>query len=311
MLLHTNNTTNTSIINSSPYSLVSKIGAYKAFSEISPLVQFTNFTCNQAILEALDGFDGIHIVDFDIGYGGQWASLIHELASRGRGVTLLKITAVVSPSTHDQIELDLARENLIQFAGEINLEFEFEVMGIDSLSSSSWSPSFLASRNEAVAVNLPFGSFMNHQLSTPLVLHRIKQLSPRIVVSVNEGCHRTDLSFSGRVIHTVQSYSSLLESLDAVGMNTDALQKIERFLIQPGIQKSIMGHFHTEEPQDWRSAFLSSGFTPETFSNITESQAECVLKRTPVRGFHLEKDQSSLVLCWQKMELISASAWRC
>ncbi|XP_075488934.1 scarecrow-like protein 6 [Primulina tabacum] len=311
MLLHTNNTTNTSIINSSPYSLVSKIGAYKAFSEISPLVQFTNFTCNQAILEALDGFDGIHIVDFDIGYGGQWASLIHELASRGRGVTLLKITAVVSPLTYDQIELGLARENLIQFAGEINLEFEFEVMSIDSLNSSSWSPSFLASGNKAVAVNLPFGSFMNHQLSAPSVLHRVKQLSPRIVVSVNEGCDRTDLSFSGRVIHTVQSYSSLLESLDAVSMNTDALQKIERFLIQPGIQKSIMGHFHTEKLQNWRSAFLSSGFTPATFSNINESQAECVLKRTPVRGFHLEKVQSSLVLCWQKMELISASAWRC
>ncbi|XP_073029032.1 scarecrow-like protein 6 [Primulina eburnea] len=309
MLLHTNNNSNTSTFNSSPYSLVFKIGAYKAFSEISPLVQFTNFTSNQAILEAMDGFDRIHIVDFDIGYGGQWASLIHELASRG--ITLLKITAVVSPSTHDQIELGLARENLIQFAGEINLEFDFEVMSVDSLNSSSWSPSFLTSGNEAVAVNLPFGSFMNHQLSIPLVLHRVKQLSPRIVASVNKGCYITDLSFPGRVIHSVQLYSSLLESLDAVSMNTDTLQKIERFWIQPEIQKSIMGHFRTEKPQHWRSAFLSSGFTPVTFSNITESQAEWVVKRTPVRGFHLEKDQFSIALCWQKMELISASAWRC
>lgn len=311
MLLHSNNYNNTSTFNSSPYNLVFKIGAYKAFSEISPLVQFTNFTSNQAILEALDGFDRIHIVDFDIGYGGQWASLIHELASRGTGVTLLKITAVVYPSTHDQIELGLARENLIQFAGEINLEFDFEVVSVDSLNSSSWSPSFLTSGNEAVAVNLPFGSFMNHQLSVPLVLHRVKQLSPRIVASVNEGCDRTDLSFSGRVIHSVQSYSSLLESLDAVGMNTDTLQKIERFWIQPEIQKSIIGHFRTEKQQHWRSAFLSSGFTPATFSNITESQAEWVVKRTLVRGFHLEKDQSCLALCWQKTELISASAWRC
>ncbi|XP_073126583.1 scarecrow-like protein 6 [Henckelia pumila] len=311
MLLHTNNNINMSTFNSSPYSLVFKIGAYKAFSEISPLVQFTNFTSNQAILEALDGFDRIHIVDFDIGYGGQWASLMHELAFKGTGLTLLKITAVVSPSTHDQIELGLARDNLIQFAGEINLEFEFEVMSVDSLNSSSWSPSFLTSGNEAVAVNLPFGSFMNHQLSIPLVLHRVKQLSPRIVASVNEGCDRTDLSFPGRVIHSVRSNSSLLESLDAVSMNTDTLQKIERFWIQPGIQKSIMGHFRAEKPQHWRNAFVSSGFTPATFSNITESQAEWVVKRTPVRGFHLEKDQSSLVLCWQKMELISASAWRC
>ncbi|KAA8538902.1 hypothetical protein F0562_025594 [Nyssa sinensis] len=28
-------------------------------------------------------------------------------------------------------------------------------------------------------------------------------------------------------------------------------------------------------------------------------------------GFHVEKRQSSLVLCWQRKELILASAWRC
>ncbi|KAA8517793.1 hypothetical protein F0562_015246 [Nyssa sinensis] len=32
------------------------------------------------------------------------------------------------------------------------------------------------------------------------------------------------------------------------------------------------------------------------------------MKRTPVRGFHVEKRQSSLVLCWQHKELILASA---
>ncbi|MFS7971781.1 putative transcription factor GRAS family [Helianthus anomalus] len=47
----------------SPFSLIFKIGAYKPFSEVSPLVQFTNFTCNQALLEVLDGFDQVHIVD--------------------------------------------------------------------------------------------------------------------------------------------------------------------------------------------------------------------------------------------------------
>ncbi|XP_022031561.1 scarecrow-like protein 6 [Helianthus annuus] len=47
----------------SPFSLIFKIGAYKSFSEVSPLVQFTNFTCNQALLEVLDGFDQVHIVD--------------------------------------------------------------------------------------------------------------------------------------------------------------------------------------------------------------------------------------------------------
>ncbi|KAL1543387.1 scarecrow-like protein 6 [Salvia divinorum] len=311
MLLHSNcNDVNNS--SSTPFNLVFKIGAYKSFSEISPLVQFANFTCNQAILEALQGFDTIHIVDFDIGYGGQWASLMQELALHGGGAPSLKITALASTSTHDQLELSLTRENLIQFASEINIAFEFEAISIDSLNSAAWSLPFRVQENEAVAVNLPVGSLANHQFSVPLIMRFVKQLSPRIVVSVDRGCDRTDLPFANHIVHALQSYSNLLESLDAANVNMDALQKIERFLLQPAIEKIVMGRLRSpEKTQHWRSLFLSSGFSPITFSNFTESQAECVIKRTPIRGFQVEKRQSSLVLCWQRKELISAMAWRC
>ncbi|KAM7512117.1 hypothetical protein LguiB_010992 [Lonicera macranthoides] len=295
----------------SPFSLIFKIGAYKSFSEISPLVQFANFTCNQALLEALDGFDRIHIVDFDIGYGGQWASLMQELALRCGGAPAVKITAFVSPSTHDQLELGLARENLNHFASDINIAFEFEIVNLDVLNSNFLGFPFSGSY-EGIAVNLPVGSFFNYQVSLPSVLRFIKHLSPKIVVSVDRGCDRTDLPFPNHVIHILQSYSNLLESLDAVNVNLDALQKIERFLLKPGIEKVVMGRYRSpEKTQHWRTLFLSAGFSPLTFSNFTESQAECVVKRTPIRGFHVEKRQTSLVLCWQRRELISASVWRC
>ncbi|CAI9769368.1 unnamed protein product [Fraxinus pennsylvanica] len=310
--IHNNNKTIPSTATASPFSLIFKIGAYKSFSEISPLVQFANFTCNQALLEVLEGFDRIHVVDFDIGYGGQWASLIQELALRSEGPPSLKITAFTTPSTHDQLELSLTRENLIHFANEINVVLEFEVMSIDSLNSGSWSLPFQVSENQAIAVNLPVGSLASYQLSVPLVLRFVKHLSPKIVVSVDRGCDRIDLPFPNHIIHALQSYSNLLESLDAVNVNADALSKIERFLLQPGIEKIVMGRFCApEKTQHWRTLFLSSGFSPIPFSNFTESQAECVVKRTPVRGFNVEKRQSSLVLCWQQKELISASAWRC
>nr|GEZ39018.1 putative ribonuclease H-like domain-containing protein [Tanacetum cinerariifolium] len=44
---------------------------------------------------------------------------------------------------------------------------------------------------------------------------------------------------------------------------------------------------------------------------FSEAQAECVVKRTRVRGFHVEKRHTSLVLCWQNRELVTASAWKC
>ncbi|XP_022757026.1 scarecrow-like protein 6 [Durio zibethinus] len=304
------NATNASAL--STYNLIFKIGAYKSFSEISPIIQFANFTCNQALLEVFEGCSRIHIIDFDIGYGGQWASLMQELVLRNGGGPSLKITAFASPSTHDELELGFTQDNLKHFASEINMAFEIEIISLESLNSGSWPLPLHLPENEAIAVNLPVGSFSNYPSALPLVLRFVKQLSPKIVVSLDRGCDRTDVSFPHHIIHALQSYSGLLESLDAVNMNLDALQKIERFLLQPGIEKIVLGrHGSLERTPAWRSLFIQSGFSPLTFSNFTESQAECLIQRTPIRGFHVEKRQSSLVLCWQRRELIAASAWRC
>ncbi|KAI6706566.1 hypothetical protein NL676_009528 [Syzygium grande] len=295
----------------SPFSLIYKIGAYKSFSEISPVLQFANFTCNQAFLEALEGYDRVHILSFDVGYGGQWASLMQELALRNKGSCSLKITAFTSPMIHDELELGLTQENLKHFANELNINIEFEVVNIEALSSSSWPQPLNILDGEAIAVNLPIASFSTHPSILPSVVQFIKQLSPKIVVSLDRSCDRIDAPFPQHVVQALISYSSLLESLDALNVNFDVMQKIEKYFLQPGIEKIVMGrHQSPEKTHSWRSLFLSSGFSPLAFSNFNESQAECLVQRTSVRGFHVEKRQHSLVLCWQRKELVSVSAWR-
>ncbi|KAG2669314.1 hypothetical protein I3843_14G027700 [Carya illinoinensis] len=313
LLLHINKTGNSFTMSPPlPINLILKIGAYKSFSEVSPVLQFSNFTCNQALLEALEGCDRIHVVDFDVGFGGHWASFMQELALRNGGSPGLKITAFSSPSTHDELELGFTQENLKHFATEINIAFEFEILSLDSLKSGSWPLPLRASETEAIAVNLPIASFSNYPSSLPSVLRFVKQLSPKIMVSLDRGCDRTDVPLPQHIVHAIQSYSSLLESLDAINVNHDTLLKIERHLLQPGIEKIVLGrHRSPERTPPWKNLFLSSGFSPLTFSNFTESQAEYLVQRIPARGFHVEKKQASLVLCWQRKELISASAWKC
>ncbi|ONI22596.1 hypothetical protein PRUPE_2G138400 [Prunus persica] len=311
LLLHINTSSNSSNA-LSPFSLIFKIGAYKSFSEISPVLQFANFTCNQAILEAVEGFNRVHVIDFDIGYGGQWASFMQEVALRNCGAPSFKITAFISSSTHDEFEIGFTRENLKHFASELNLSFELELVSLEALNSGSWGLPLHVSEGVAVAVNLPIGSFSNNPLSLTMALRFVKQLSPKIVVSLDRGSDRTDVPFAHQIIQSLHSYSGLLESLDAVNVNPDALQKIERYLLQPGIEKIVTGrHLSPKRTPPWRTLFSSSGFSPLTFSNFTESQAECLVQRTPVGGFHIEKRQSSLVLCWQHKDLISVSVWRC
>ncbi|ESW06747.1 hypothetical protein PHAVU_010G072900 [Phaseolus vulgaris] len=296
----------------SPISFIFKIGAYKSFSEISPVLQFSNFTCNQALIEAVERCDRIHVIDFDIGFGVQWSSFMQEIALRSTAAPSLKVTAIVSPSTCDEVELNFTKENLMQYAKDINVSFEFSVLNIESLHSSSSPLVGQFFDNEAIAVNMPVSSFTNNPSLFPSALHFVKQLRPKVVVTLDRICDRIDVSLPTKAVHVLQCYSALLDSLDAVNVNLDVLQKIERHFIQPVMKKIILGHHHSQEKlPPWRNLLLQSGFSPSTFSNFTEAQAECLVQRAPVRGFHVERKPSSLVLCWQRKELISVSTWRC
>ncbi|KAI3874837.1 hypothetical protein MKW98_019410 [Papaver atlanticum] len=300
--------------NFSPIDVVMKIGAYKSFSEISPLLQFSNFTLNQALLESLDGFDHIHIIDFDIGIGGQWASFMQEIAVKMGGAPSLKISAFASFSSNDhhKLELALTKEHLTHFANDLGISFEIDIVDLDTLDPSSWSLPIHVSEKETVAVNLPVGSSCINPSSIPALLRLVKQLSPKIVVSVDRGCDRSDLPFSHHFLQALQANSILFDSLDATNTNSETINKIERFLVQPRIESTVFQrHLCHEKLPPWRTLFASAGFSPVTFSNFTETQAECLLKRLQGRGFHVEKRQASLVLCWQRRELVSASAWRC
>ncbi|KAG4135028.1 hypothetical protein ERO13_D08G190500v2 [Gossypium hirsutum] len=295
------------------FDVIFKLVAYKVFSEVSPFIQFVNFTSNQALLEALDDAERIHIMDFDIGCGAQWASFMQELPMRIRGVRSLRITAFVSPLTHHPIELGLMRESLMLFANEIGLSFELVVLNFDSLDQAPYSlPLFRTNQNEAVAVNFPVWSSSNQPSALPNLLRFVKQLSPKIVVSLDGGWDRNDLPFPELVTCAFQSYKNIFESLDAGNVTSDVVNKIERFLIVPRIESTVLGRLRAPENMPlWKTLLCSSGFTPVTFSNFTITQADCVVNRAQVRGFHVEKRQPSLVLCWQQRELISASAWRC
>eukprot|EP00268_Persea_americana_P037121 TRINITY_DN3671_c0_g3_i3.p1 TRINITY_DN3671_c0_g3~~TRINITY_DN3671_c0_g3_i3.p1 ORF type:complete len:779 (+),score=181.45 TRINITY_DN3671_c0_g3_i3:479-2815(+) len=309
------NTTNYPLASSaSPLDVFFKISAYKIFSEISPFLQFVNFTTNQAFLEALEGCDRIHIVDFDIGIGGQWASFMQELAMRLGGTPTLKITAFASASSHHPLELSLTQENLTHFANGLNISFQFNVINIDAIDTSTImslgaSAILNLSDNEAIAVNFPVGS---SNLPIPLLLRVVKQVSPKIVVSVDHGCVRSDFPFPQHFLHALQSYSVLFDSLDAVNVNSDAVHKIERYLLQPRIESVVLGrHQAGEKMLPWRALFNSAGFSPLPFSNFTETQGEYMVRRLQGRGFHVEKRHASLYLFWQSGELCSVSAWRC
>ncbi|XP_062205905.1 scarecrow-like protein 6 [Phragmites australis] len=288
---------------STPYDVVLKLGAYKAFSEVSPVLQFAHLTCVQAVLDELGSASCIHVLDFDIGMGEQWASLMQELAQR-RPATALKVTALVSPASHHPLELQLIHENLSGFAAELGVLFQFAIFNIDNLDPAEL---LAIAGGDALAVHLPVGSA--HVAAMPAILRLVKRLGAKVVVSVDHGCDRTELPFAAHLFQAFQSCVSLLDSIDAVGTDADTVAKIGRFLVQPGVEQRVLGRHRAgmDKPLPWRTVFALAGFVPVQASTFAESQAESLLKV----GFRVEKRGGALCLYWQRGELVSVSAWRC
>lgn len=55
--------------------------AFQVFNNVSPFIKFAHFTSNQAILEAVNHSNNIHIIDLDIMQGLQWPAFFHILAT--------------------------------------------------------------------------------------------------------------------------------------------------------------------------------------------------------------------------------------
>jgi GRAS domain family len=297
----------------SPYDVAMKLRAHKAFNELSPVLHFINFTSVQALLDELGAADQIHIIDFDIGIGGQWSSFMQEIAQRQLtltstgNITVFKMTAFVTPATHHLLELHLVRDNLCQFADDLNLPFEFNILSLDSFDPSELIA--LGGSSEAIAVNLPASSVYGP--SFPTLLQLVKQLCPRILISVGHGYDRYDLPFSLHFYHAFQSYVSLLDSLDSVEPNMETANKIEQFVLLPRFDRSVIERHHMGHKMlSWKTLFASAGYSPVPFSNMAEAQAVCLAKRVQVKGFHVDRRQGSLMLYWHRSELVSITAWK-
>ncbi|KAK0582156.1 hypothetical protein LWI29_022162 [Acer saccharum] len=88
-------------------------------------IKFVHFTANLAILEAFEGHDCVHVVDFNLMHGLQWPTLIQALALRPVGPPLLKLIAIGPPSPDGCDSLRKMGLRLAELARSVNIRFGF------------------------------------------------------------------------------------------------------------------------------------------------------------------------------------------
>ncbi|XP_072979448.1 scarecrow-like protein 15 [Typha angustifolia] len=299
--------------------IVRRIGAHKAFSDLSLIPQFASFTANQTLLEAFDAAGAaasVHVIDFDLGLGGQWSSFFQELAARSRTTRrpspAIRLTAVV-PDESGGPEAALAAENLRDFARGLGLRLAVDLVLAASLSS------LRLATGEPVAVVLSpaiFRSLGGAPESSAALLRFVRRASPRAVVFVDaDGGGGGGNSLRQSIADGVDYYAAVMESVEAAAAATGAgdepVRRVERGVARPRVFGSVCSWWTLSNSKPWAELLSDSGFASMAFSEFAESQAEWLVQRAPSEGYHVARRDGSLVLTWRGRQLAATSAWRC
>ncbi|KAI4307295.1 hypothetical protein L6164_030499 [Bauhinia variegata] len=299
------------------------LAAFQLLQDMSPYVKFGHFTANQAILEAVAHDRRVHIVDYDIIEGIQWASLMEALASRKDGppVPHLRITALSrgGSGSSGRRSIGTVQETgrrLTEFAASIGQPFSFHQCRLDS--DETFRPSSLKLvRGEALVfncmLNLPHQSYRSPD-SVESFLNGAKTLNPRLVTLVEEEAGPTgDVGFVGRFMDSLHHYSAVYDSLkDGFPIQNRARALVERVFLGPRIAASLARIYRTagEEERGWWGEWLrGNGFEGVSISFANHCQAKLLMGLFN-DGYRVEELVSNkLVLGWKCRRLFSASVW--
>ncbi|CAI0438091.1 unnamed protein product [Linum tenue] len=308
---------------SAPPSHSARMGtAFQVFNGISPFVKFSHFTANQAIQEAFDGEDRVHIIDLDIMQGLQWPGLFHILASRPGGPPkYVRLTGL--GTSLDSLQATGSR--LSDFARKLGLCFEFFPVA-DKVGNVS--PEKLnVSRREAVAVHWLQHSLYDVTGSDPNTLLLLQRLAPKVVTVVEQDLSHAG-SFLGRFVEAIHYYSALFDSLGAsYGEESEERHMVEQQLLSKEIRNvlAVGGPSRREAAaavdddhaaavvkfhSSWREKLQESGFTGVSLAGNAATQATLLLGMFPSDGYTLVEDGGALKLGWKDLCLLTASAWK-
>ncbi|KAF8047227.1 hypothetical protein N665_3141s0007 [Sinapis alba] len=293
-------------LSESPIQSQKIFAALQTFNSLSPLIKFSHFTANQAIFQALDGEDSVHIIDLDVMQGLQWPGLFHILASRPRKLRSIRITGF-GPSSDI---LASTGRRLADFAASLSLPFEFHPI-VGKIGNVT-DPSQLGTRpGEAVVVH-----WMQHRLYDVTgndldTLEIIRRLRPNLITMVEQELSYGDggSCFLGRFVEALHYYSALFDALgDGLGEESGERFTVEQIVLATEIRNIVGGK--RRGTMRWKEELSRVGFRPVSLRGNPATQAGLLLGMLPWNGYTLVEENGTLRLGWKDLSLLTASAWQ-
>ncbi|OAY55015.1 chitin-inducible gibberellin-responsive protein 1 [Manihot esculenta] len=288
--------------------------------EICPYLKFGYMAANGAIAEACKNEDRIHIIDFQIGQGTQWITLLQALAAKPDGAPHVRITGIDDPvSKHARGDgLEAVHRRLAEISEKFSIPVEFH--GVPVFTPEVTREMLGVRPGEALAVNFPLQLHHTPDESVDVrnprdgLLRMVKSLNPKVVTLVEQESNTNTTPFLTRFIETLDYYLAIFESID-VTLPRDRKERIgvEQHCLAKDIVNVIAceGKERVERHElfgKWKSRLTMAGFRQYPLSSYVNSVIRGLLRCYSEHYTLIEKD-GVMLLGWKNRNLISASAW--
>ncbi|XP_021287296.1 DELLA protein RGL1-like [Herrania umbratica] len=292
--------------------------ALRLVYESCPHIPFGHFVANSSILEAFEGESFVHVVDLGmtlgLPHGHQWRHLIQSLANRaGKPPSRLRITAV-GLSDH---RFHIIGQELEAYAKDLGMNLGFSVVksNLENLQPED----IKVFDGEVLVVNsiLQLHCVVKESRGAlNSVLQIIHELSPKVLVLVEQDSSHNGPFFLGRFMEALHYYSAIFDSLDAMLPKYDTRRaKMEQFYFAEEIKNIVScegpGRVERHERVDqWRRRMSRAGFQAAPLRMITQAK-QWLGKNKVCEGYTVVEDKGCLVLGWKSKPIVAASCWKC
>ncbi|CAH9137088.1 unnamed protein product [Cuscuta epithymum] len=284
--------------------------------EVCPYFKFGHMSANGSIADAMKGEAQVHIIDFQIGQGNQWVSLIQAFARRPGGPPHIRMTGIdgISSSADDGVGVKLSH---LAASCKVPFDFHHAYMYENEVHLEN----LRIHPGEALAVNFGFilhrvpdesVSTQNHR---DRLLRQVRSLNPKVVTLVEQESNTNTAPFLPRFLETLDYYTAVFESIDAV-LQRDHKNRIlvEQHCLAKGVVNvvSCEGTDRVERHEvmgKWKSRFLMAGFQPYPLNPQVNRTIKELLGNYS-NQYRLEVRNDTLYLGWKDRDLVASCAWK-